>query len=43
MQNQGLWYFQLEDLTANLYVYMSTKSYTFIPYYLQDHEVQSWK
>jgi hypothetical protein len=26
-----------------LYVYMSTKSYTLIPYQLQDCNIQSWK
>jgi hypothetical protein len=38
-----LWYFQQNDLVANLYVYMFTKSYTLIPYQLQDHNVQSWE
>jgi hypothetical protein len=28
---------------TNLYVYMSTKSYTFISYYLQDHKVLTSK
>jgi hypothetical protein len=44
VQNRGLlWYFQPYDLVANLYVYMSIKSYTFIPYRLQDHKVQNWE
>ena len=44
MQNWGLfWYFQVKDLVANVYFYMSTKSYSLIPYNLQDHNIQSQK
>jgi hypothetical protein len=44
VENWGLlWYFQPYDLVAKLYFYMYTKSYTFTPYRLQDHKVQSWK
>jgi hypothetical protein len=40
---QGHFCLVQECYVANLYVYMSTKSYTFIPYRLQDHKVQCWK
>jgi hypothetical protein len=35
------WYFQPQDLITNFYVHMPTKSYTLIPYHLQDHNIQS--
>jgi hypothetical protein len=35
------WYIQLEDLLANFYFYMPTKSYTLILYHLQDHNIHS--